>query len=192
MSARQLAVAVIGCLATVHHCDAQAVAYAVAIDAVTLRDVDTNIEDIVAIQNGYPFEVYADLVWDDETWLPDSNNTLSWKTSSNGVVQATGIIELVEVRKQSTQSKQRLCLAWNSQSNIRCSRRLSKHNPIPKQILVGEFSTPKSGAYTIEVTVSIDESSSSNERQYQSYPSGASFIPLIVIIFLAATTNMVS
>ena len=110
MLAKQLAVAVIGCLATaVHRCDAQNVAYAVAVDAVTLKDVESGIKDIVAIQNGYPFEVYADLVWDDETWLPDSNNTLSWKTSSNGVVQATGVIELVEV-SQSTQSKQRLCL----------------------------------------------------------------------------------
>ena len=110
MLTKQLAFAVIGCLTTaVHRCDAQNVTYAVAVDAVTLKDVDTSIEDIVAIQNGYPFEVYADLVWDDETWLPDSNNTLSWKTSSNGVVQATGVVELVEVN-QSTQSKERLCL----------------------------------------------------------------------------------
>ena len=67
-----------------------------------------------------------------------------------------------------------------------------QHNPIPKQILVGELATPKSGTYTIEVTVSIDKSSSSNDCPYQSFSSGASFVPLVFIIFLAATTNMVS
>jgi hypothetical protein len=96
MLAKHFAVAFIGCLAAVHRCAAQNATYTVAVDAVTLTDIGTGLEDIVAVHNVFPFEVYASLAWDDQTWLPDSNNTLSWKTSCYGrVVQVTDVLELV-------------------------------------------------------------------------------------------------
>ena len=109
MLAKHFAVAFIGCLAAVHRCAAQNATYTVAVDAVTLTDIGTGLEDIVAVHNVFPFEVYASLVWDDETWLPDCNNTLSWKTSCNGrVVQVTGVLELVEVSQLTHLRKRRV------------------------------------------------------------------------------------
>lgn len=55
------------------------------------------------------------------------------------------------------------------------------------------MTAPSTGTYTVEVKLTIDGvGSSPGDRTYKSFAGGASFIPLIVIIFLAATTRMVS
>jgi len=51
---------------------------------------------------------------------------------------------------------------------------------------------PSTGTHTVEVKLTIDGVDSSGDRTYMSFAGGASFIPLIVVIFLAATTRMVS
>jgi Na+/H+ antiporter NhaC len=54
------------------------------------------------------------------------------------------------------------------------------------------MTTPSTGTYIVEVKLTIDGvESSPGERTYKSFAGGASFIPLFVIIFLAATTRMV-
>lgn len=144
---------------------APATGYTIIVDGITITDVSTGLEDILCIHNNNPFDVYADIVWDGwdgpPAWVPDSDNTILYETSLNDVVQAKGTIELVE------------------------------HQPIPTKFFVGQMTTSSTGFYKVEVKVTIDGVESPGDRAYKSFAGGASFVPLILIIFLAATTNMV-
>lgn len=79
--------------------------YSLSVAGITITDVSTEIGDILCIHNNNPFDVYADLDWGmgegtAPAWLPDSENIISYETLLNGVVQATGTVELVEVSQQ--------------------------------------------------------------------------------------------
>lgn len=79
--------------------------YSLSVAGITITDVSTEIGDILCIHNNNPFDVYADLDWgmgegSAPAWLADSENIISYETLLNGVVQATGTVELVEVSQQ--------------------------------------------------------------------------------------------
>ncbi|KAL7518451.1 hypothetical protein ACHAWX_003274, partial [Stephanocyclus meneghinianus] len=135
--------------------------YNVEVAGISLMDVDTRIPDIVAIHNNAPFQVSAILVWGEEVFVGDSSNILTCVMTVNGVVVDTGSIDLVESRA------------------------------LPQAIDCGTAAVSSSGTQTIGVNVKVDASKSSYDRDYQSFKAGTSFIPLLVVLILAATTQMV-
>jgi hypothetical protein len=92
-------VAVIGCLAVVRQCAAQnPSSYAVSVDGISVADVATGMRDIAAIHIDRPFNVIANLKWEDDFYDVASTNQISWEMYVNDVVEATGVLDLVEVR----------------------------------------------------------------------------------------------
>ncbi len=92
-------VAVIGCLAVARLCAAQnSSGYAVSVDGISVTDVATGMSDIVAIHTDRPFNVVASLLWESDFYDVASTNQISWEMYVNDVVEATGVLDLVEVR----------------------------------------------------------------------------------------------
>jgi hypothetical protein len=56
----------------------------------------------------------------------------------------------------------------------------------------GRTSLPSTGTYNIKVAINLDTISSESDRDYESFAAAASLGPLMVVIFFAATTGMVS
>lgn len=64
---------------------------------------------------------------------------------------------------------------------------------LPSSVEVGILSVPKGGRYTIEVILKVDDiSEASTSGEYEAYGAGVALLPLVVILFLAVVTNMVS
>ena len=68
--------------------------YEVSVESISVTDVDTGISDITAIHNGRPFDVKANLHWEEQIFDLDSTNTLFWEMSIGGQVQDIGAINL--------------------------------------------------------------------------------------------------
>ena len=139
-----------------------AAAYDTNVDSITLNDVETGIEDIVALHNGKTFAVVANLAWAEDIFVPESSNTLKWEMAVDGIVRESGTVNLTESRS------------------------------LPVSIDAGTSVVTSSGTHTIGVSISLDGKESGMERNYQSFSPGASFVPLIVVLLLASTTQMVS
>jgi len=135
--------------------------YELSVKSISLTDVDTGISDIKAIHNGRPFDVIAKLHWEEQIFDLNSTNTLFWEMSVDGEVQGVGSLDLNENRA------------------------------LPTQINAGQSSIDKSGKYNIQVKIKLDDLSQGNSRDYESFAAGASFVPLVMVIFFAATTRMV-
>ena len=67
-----------------------------------------------------------------------------------------------------------------------------QNRALPTQINAGQSTIDKSGKYNIQVRIKLDTLTQGNSRDYESFAAGASFVPLIMVILFAATTNMVS
>jgi hypothetical protein len=92
-------VAIIGCLTVVRLCAAQnSSSYVVSVDGISVTDVATAKSDIVSIHNNRPFNVVANLAWETDFYDVASSNQISWEMYVNDVVEATGVLDLVEVR----------------------------------------------------------------------------------------------
>jgi hypothetical protein len=63
---------------------------------------------------------------------------------------------------------------------------------LPTQVNAGQATIEKSGKHNIQVKISLDDIVQGKSRDYESFAAGASFVPLIIVIFFAATTKMVS
>ena len=61
--------------------------YEVSVESISVTDVDTGISDITAIHNGRPFDVKANLHWEEQIFDLDSTNTLFWEMSIGGQAQ---------------------------------------------------------------------------------------------------------
>jgi Na+/H+ antiporter NhaC len=136
-------------------------AYEVEVTEIALFDVDTQIPDIVAVHNGALFNVSASLEWAENIIVEGSSNTLTYETTIDGEVIDTGSIDLNASRD------------------------------LPTTIECGQGTMDASGKHTVSVKVTIDDSSSENSRDYQSFAAGVSFIPLILVLVIAGTTHMV-
>lgn len=115
----------------------------------------------MSIHNGKEFEVAASLAWSEEVYIGDSSNQAVCQLSVDGVVVDSGSVELSESRA------------------------------LPAVINCGFGAVANSGPHDIGVTVTIDDSSSSYSETCYSFTGGASFAPLVIILLLAATTQMV-
>jgi hypothetical protein len=87
---------------------------------------------------------------------------LNWTTYLNGVVSQSGIVDL-----------------------------LADGRVLPTTIAAGEIASQGSGTYTITVELLLDGITTTVDATYESFASGVSVIPLVLILVLAATTHMV-
>jgi len=103
-------------------------------------------------------------------WSPRENNNATstnmvWETSVNDVVMDSGVIELP-----------------------------GDAIDLPTSIQAGIITVDKTQRSTVSVTVSLEDSpetASSTSGNYQTFTRGTSLVPLIVILILAMTTQMV-
>jgi len=190
--------------------------YEVSVESISLTDVDTGIEDIKAVHNGRPFDVIAHLNWEEEIFDVNSTNTLFYELSIQGKVENIGSINLnavsdVYVRYVIYYDVSRLLLLISAHStflydmlSLYCVLSLwycrfsilssisIQNRALPTQINAGQSTIDKSGKYNIQVRIKLDTLTQGNSRDYESFAAGASFVPLIIVILFAATTNMVS
>ncbi|KAL7466078.1 hypothetical protein ACHAXS_006376 [Conticribra weissflogii] len=136
-------------------------AYDVSVSNIFLIDTETEIEDIVAIHNFKPFDVVAELEWAEEIYDETSSNLLVWQLFIDGTQQADGTVNLNDSRA------------------------------LPTSVSAGTTTVERSGKHVVEVKVQVDEVTSESDRAYQSFNAGASFVPLIFVLVLASTTQMV-
>jgi len=134
--------------------------------SISLEDELTRIGGLKTIFVGDSTIVYLEGI---EWSMADSDSNvtsmLTFETEVNGVVQASGSIELPE----------------NSFD-------------LPSSIEAGTIVVDKTCAATVSVTIMLEESpdtSTSASGDYQAFAKGASLVPLIVILVLAMVTQMV-
>ena len=108
------------------------------------------------------FEVFANLVWAAEIFVDDSSNVLNYEMFIDGKVENSGFVDLNAERE------------------------------LPSSISCGFGTMDTSGKHVVSVKVTVDAFETESERDYQSFASGASFVPLVIILLLAGTTHMVS
>lgn len=135
--------------------------YEVEVDSISLTDVVTGVKDIATIHNSRPFNVIATLKWNQEIYNLDSSNTLEWVLFVDGVYQSDGTVDLNE------------------------------HRALPTTLETGTATVHNSRSHNIAVKIKVDEMKNENERDYESFASGASFVPLLMVMIFAATTHMV-
>jgi hypothetical protein len=115
------------------------------------------------LQIGKPFEVSAELAWAEDILVRGSSNLLTYEMSIDGKVSSTGEVDLNESRS------------------------------LPTSIKCGTATMDASGKHTVQVVVSVDAfESAPHDREYQSFNAGASFVPLVFVLVVAASTHMVS
>ena len=136
--------------------------YEVIVDSISITDVAMDIPNIEAIHNDREFAVIANLAWTEHIYDVNSTNILYWEMSVNDEVQQKGEVNLLSSRA------------------------------LPTELSAGTTAVGSSGTHTIKVKIVLDEDASENDRSYQSFAAGASFIPLVIVIFFAASTKMVS
>lgn len=136
-------------------------AYDVSVSNIYLTDTETEVEDIVAIHNSKPFTVTAELEWAEEIYDEASSNLLVWQLFIDGTQQAEGTVDLNDSRA------------------------------LPTSLNAGISTVESSGEHVVEVKVQLDEVTAENNRAYRSFNAGASFVPLIFVLVLASTTQMV-
>lgn len=161
MFSKRFATAILGCLALCTSAQEAAPTYDVSVDSISVTDQATGIADIAAIHNGRPFDVVATLAWADQIFDETSSNLLLWEMSVGGKIEETGSVDL------------------------------SASRALPTELAAGQATIDKTGTYKIEVKINLDSTESSSDRDYESFAPGASFAPLVIVIFFAATTKMV-
>jgi hypothetical protein len=130
--------------------------------SVVLTDVATQISPLSTLFVDEAVYVVADgLEWE-ANGGDGSTGTLIFETFLDGKLVASGNQSLAEVGRS-----------------------------LPTSIDAGTVTVPKGGRYTIEVVLKVDESEASASGEYEAYGAGVAILPLLVILLLAVTTNMV-
>lgn len=127
-----------------------------------LTDVDSRIDDLQSLHVGDTIKVdVVGLVWVAAKNATDNTN-ITWTTLVDGAQVAAGSIDLSADGKL-----------------------------LPGEITTGEFAVNGPGLHIISVKVELDGVETIVEGEYEAYGAGVSIFPLIVILLLAATTQMV-
>ncbi|KAG7373467.1 Na+/H+ antiporter NhaC-like protein [Nitzschia inconspicua] len=127
-----------------------------------LTDVSTGIGGLKTIFTGDVTLVSVTGVEWEPSGVVDGDDIVSYTTIVNGVTQATGTISLVGVGRE-----------------------------LPTDFDVGNITVLSSGTASIEVILEIDGFTASTDGSFQVYGAGVSIIPLIFILIVAMTTQMV-
>ena len=156
-----------------------------SVGSINLKDIETGIPDVVTLFTNQDIAVsLVEIEWEEVAADTDdgsnststgvSSPTLMYETLVDGKIQDSGSVSLSEFSTYF----------------------------LPTEIDVGTISVKEGGTHTVEVIVkfllngddetsTIGEESYSTSDEYSSYAPGVSIIPLIVIMVLAVTTNMV-
>jgi len=133
--------------------------------SISLEDEATRIGGLKTIFIGDTTLVTLnDIVWSPDDSVGNSSS-LMWETSVNGVVQDSGMVELSEEALD-----------------------------LPTSISAGSIVVDKKQVSTVSVEIFLmgnPETSSSTSGDFATYGSGVSLVPLIIILLLASTTQMV-
>jgi hypothetical protein len=144
-----------------------------SVGAISLTDAATSIPDVVTL---FPFQAVLVTVSDLE-WVPivkdyeyvDDENILYFETRINGMLQTNGkgSISLKDVGRT-----------------------------LPTSIDVGEVIVSEPGRHEINVTIRVVDSREegtavSTVSEYEAFSKGFALFPLLIILILAVTTNMV-
>lgn len=93
---------------------------------------------------------------------PTDTLQLNWETLVDGQVIASGSVDLDSTSRE-----------------------------LPTSVDAGEIIISDRGRSTVEVVLTVDDSSASTSAEFQVFGSGAAIIPLLIILLLAMTTKMV-
>ena len=129
---------------------------------IELIDKETSIPGIKTIFKDKPALVSVSGIEWELSETPTDTLALTWKTLVDGKEIATGSVDL------------------NSTSRV-----------LPTSVDVGEIVISDRGRSTVEVVLTVDDSSASATAEFQVFGSGAAIVPLLIILFLAMTTKMV-
>ena len=137
------------------------------IGGIKCTDKSTGIGGIATLFNGDAVGVTVEgLEWEELDAAPaNASSILYWETLVGDSVTATASVDLAEYNQQ-----------------------------LPTELAVGNVTVNKSGAHTITVKLVLQqekEEEHESNRTYQSYSAAVSIIPLIVVLVLAMTTQMV-
>lgn len=127
-----------------------------------LTDVESGIENLQSLHTGD--KITVDIVgigWAASATVTDTTN-ITYTTLLDGKAVATGSVDLSEDGKT-----------------------------LPSSISAGEITVENAGNRRITVQLELDGVVSIAENEYQAYGAGVAILPLIVIVILAATTQMV-
>lgn len=117
--------------------------YEVEVESLSLTDVTTGGKDITTIHNSRPFNVIANLKWNQEIYNLDSSNSLEWILFVDGVYQSDGTVDL------------------------------NKHRALPTTLEAGTAAVYNSRSHNIAVTIKVYEIKNETERDYESFAPGA-------------------
>ncbi|CAJ1935026.1 unnamed protein product [Cylindrotheca closterium] len=130
--------------------------------SVVLTDVDTGISDLRTIFTDDEIAVSLDGL----EWESNGGNTtdglLFYKTYLDGELMSEGNMTLGDVGRE-----------------------------LPSGLDAGTVKATAGGRHTIEVIVTSGEAEAVTDREVESYAAGVSILPLLVILVLSVTTNMV-
>jgi hypothetical protein len=130
--------------------------------ALYLIDSQSSIEDLKTLHNGFKVAVsVSGIAWSVMT-EPKNSSVMTWTTFVDGNVVQSDTIDLAA----------------------------DGFNPI-QSIDVGEITSSGSGRRFVTVDLELNGVTTTVEGEYESFQSGVTIIPLIVILVLAATTHMV-
>jgi hypothetical protein len=103
------------------------------------------------------------------SWIPNEtvenrnrSHVMEWETYVDGIMVDNGTLSLVGVRRQ-----------------------------LPTQISAGSFEVQNGGMHNITVRLVVDESNLVVTDFFNAYNMWVSILPLVVVLFLAVSTNMV-
>jgi hypothetical protein len=131
---------------------------------ISLTDTQTDISGIKTIFVGEQISVtVSNLEWEYNESGYNETDTLVWTTSVGGTVQASGSLDLSSLPSRE----------------------------LPTSLDVGNIKVDNAGRHEIQVVLSIDQSEESTSSEYEAYAAAASIVPLVVVLVLAMSTQMV-
>ena len=68
---------------------------------------------------------------------------------------------------------------------------LPSDRDLPTEMECGTFSVSKNGRYEISVVLTVLDTSASTSNEYEAFAPGAAIVPLLIVLILALTTQMV-
>jgi hypothetical protein len=130
---------------------------------IELIDKETSIPGIKTIFKDKPALVSVSGIEWEASETPTSTLTLNWVTLVDGEIVTSGSVDLDSTSRELLTS-----------------------------IDAGEIIISDRGRSTVEVRLQVDNSSASTTAEFQVFGAGAAIAPLLIILFLAMTTKMVS
>ena len=133
------------------------------IGGIKLADVNTQIGGLETIFVASETSVKVEeLMWEQSDGINTVNDVLFWTTFVNGHIQAKGNYSLSSLTRE-----------------------------LPESLEVGIIKVEKSGRQNISVVLSVDESTASTSSEYEAYQPAVAIIPIVLVLLLAFTTQMV-